>query len=226
MPPPLDLTGRRFGALVVLSRGPHVKWGSLQSSWRCRCDCGTEIEVPQSRLPHRDSIPKSHRIDACPDCRARPCEVCGGTVPASSASKSCSPECHAERMRVKHTRHYHAKRKNDPGYQSAARQKERERYLALTPEERVKRNKKNRAWTLKTRGRKTINLMARLSHEIRMQNPEYREKRQLLSAKWRRTHLADLRKYQRDAARTRRVGEVSRQIAGIMNISKREDDNE
>jgi hypothetical protein len=43
MPQPVkDMTGMRFGRLVVLHRGvSQVR----SASWRCRCDCGVEITV-------------------------------------------------------------------------------------------------------------------------------------------------------------------------------------
>jgi hypothetical protein len=39
--PPLDLTGQRFGRLVVFARAPTLRY----SRWHCRCDCGTELVV-------------------------------------------------------------------------------------------------------------------------------------------------------------------------------------
>jgi hypothetical protein len=43
-PQALDLTGDRFGRLVVLRKsGNKTKWGEIY--WLCRCDCGTEKEV-------------------------------------------------------------------------------------------------------------------------------------------------------------------------------------
>lgn len=38
-----DLTGRRFGRLVVLSMCPHVAGEDVR--WNCRCDCGAELSV-------------------------------------------------------------------------------------------------------------------------------------------------------------------------------------
>lgn len=43
---PHDLTGRRFGKLVVLNRGINNAYG--KSRWLCRCDCGTEKLVTGS----------------------------------------------------------------------------------------------------------------------------------------------------------------------------------
>lgn len=39
----IDLTGQRFGRLVVIERGPNV---GVQPTWYCRCDCG-ETSRPQ-----------------------------------------------------------------------------------------------------------------------------------------------------------------------------------
>ena len=44
--------GSRFGRLLVLAEGPLLprKGESPIHSWRCLCDCGTEITVPTVRL--------------------------------------------------------------------------------------------------------------------------------------------------------------------------------
>lgn len=36
----IDLTGKRFGRLTVISRSGHNKSGRI--TWKCRCDCGKE----------------------------------------------------------------------------------------------------------------------------------------------------------------------------------------
>lgn len=38
----VDLTGQRFGRLVVSDRAPNQ---GQKVSWNCRCDCGTETVV-------------------------------------------------------------------------------------------------------------------------------------------------------------------------------------
>lgn len=43
-----DLTGRRFGRLIVLGPTDRRYCGNI--IWRCRCDCGNEIERPGSML--------------------------------------------------------------------------------------------------------------------------------------------------------------------------------
>jgi hypothetical protein len=43
-----DLTGRRFGRLVVLHREKNEE--THLTYWRVRCDCGTEFVVSRSNL--------------------------------------------------------------------------------------------------------------------------------------------------------------------------------
>ena len=47
----IDLTGQRFGKLVVIERGEDYRKGfSMCTRWRCRCDCGKETLVRSYRL--------------------------------------------------------------------------------------------------------------------------------------------------------------------------------
>lgn len=57
----IDLTGQRFGRLVVFRRGPdtedelrggavHAEYRRIRVRWECRCDCGTEVLVPGDNL--------------------------------------------------------------------------------------------------------------------------------------------------------------------------------
>jgi hypothetical protein len=51
----IDLTGQRFGKLVVESRHPeNTKHGNRR--WICRCDCGGEVTVSGGNLNNRHSI--------------------------------------------------------------------------------------------------------------------------------------------------------------------------
>lgn len=43
--PKLDLTGRRFGRLVVLECTVIPQKSRTSYNWRCRCDCGAVVEV-------------------------------------------------------------------------------------------------------------------------------------------------------------------------------------
>lgn len=47
---PVDLTGRRFGQLVVLEPLMERKYNERSVLWRCRCDCGREIKAPANQL--------------------------------------------------------------------------------------------------------------------------------------------------------------------------------
>jgi hypothetical protein len=51
--PIADLTGRRFGRLVVLGRAPSKRRAdgtAWQARWLCRCDCGGENTVLGNEL--------------------------------------------------------------------------------------------------------------------------------------------------------------------------------
>lgn len=55
-----DLTGLRFGALVVLEQAPPIvsESGHKYRAWRCKCDCGNEKIVQQAYLEsarHKES---------------------------------------------------------------------------------------------------------------------------------------------------------------------------
>lgn len=43
----LDLTGERFGRLLVINRAPNHK---KQTVWRCQCNCGKVVEVQGGHL--------------------------------------------------------------------------------------------------------------------------------------------------------------------------------
>lgn len=47
-----DLTGRRFGKIVVIHRAGHRTQpsGAIRELWKCRCDCGQEKEMPGAGL--------------------------------------------------------------------------------------------------------------------------------------------------------------------------------
>lgn len=44
---PIDLTGRRFGRLLVIQRAGYKECanGKRRTAWLCVCDCGTQVEV-------------------------------------------------------------------------------------------------------------------------------------------------------------------------------------
>jgi hypothetical protein len=53
-----ELTGRRFGRLVVLSEEPRRRFANGNSTrmWRLRCDCGTEKSVQHGNLMSRGAV--------------------------------------------------------------------------------------------------------------------------------------------------------------------------
>jgi hypothetical protein len=51
MPATLDLTGIRFGRLVVVDQVKHAQsFSRPRVTWRCRCDCGNETLVTSDAL--------------------------------------------------------------------------------------------------------------------------------------------------------------------------------
>lgn len=53
-----DLTGKKFGRLIVLRRGEDeiLSNGNRQLRWRCRCDCGTERDLRAGTLKSGSSL--------------------------------------------------------------------------------------------------------------------------------------------------------------------------
>jgi len=49
-----DLTGQRFGRLVVLARDMNLSDG--QARWRCRCDCGKETRTSGGNLRRKATL--------------------------------------------------------------------------------------------------------------------------------------------------------------------------
>lgn len=52
-PKPIDETGKRYGALLVVERVQPEKWKKRArkgTSWLCLCACGTKVEVPGTLL--------------------------------------------------------------------------------------------------------------------------------------------------------------------------------
>lgn len=49
---PKDLTGQKFGRLLVLNKAPSVKYksGGVKSMWACLCDCGNATTVAGASL--------------------------------------------------------------------------------------------------------------------------------------------------------------------------------
>lgn len=223
MPRALDLTGRRFGQLVVVERAGRVKWGTIMSGWRCRCDCGRYEIVPQARLPHRPSIPRHHRVIACEVCRRPPCVVCATPVPLSRGkNQTCSEVCRQTRQRENQRIHYHRKMQEDPDYSMrqyrrkrqrmaddpayAARMREQwreqdRRYRANQSAEELAREREyHRQWYAENRDlilEKRRERLASMSPEDRA---AYNEHRRRLGREWRRRWRAWLEQHPEEKA--------------------------
>lgn len=93
MPPPLDLTGQRFGKLTVVRLGLSAQYnGRAQNLWVARCECGDERAYSQDRLMRPDASP--HAIRHCPKCRTRACIECGTEFTViHGPERYCSDQC-------------------------------------------------------------------------------------------------------------------------------------
>lgn len=198
----------------MLWRGERVKFGSWQSSWLCRCDCGAEIVVPQNRLPHRESIPLGHRVDACQDCRAKPCLVCGTPIPPPSSARTCSQACKAEIRRQQSLAYYH-RRAEQPGYLDARADQARERWGDMSDDRRRAISQRAYKQRLAREGREALNAKSRRQHEDRMEDPDYRERRRQKLAEYRDAHADNFRRYSRDHRRRQRALNAAKEIGEI-----------
>ena len=225
MAAPLDLTGRRFGRLLVIRPNGRVKWGKWQSAWLCRCDCGAEITVPLNRLPHRASIPEGHRVTACPDCRAKPCLVCGAPVPLASPSTTCSAACRLALKRARDRMHYH-RRAADPEYRAERNDQRKQKRRALSPGERLAASRKQHRRKVEALGRDTLRERGRKLHAKQMKDPAYREKKRARASKWRQEHREKVRQYSRNYRRRQRAAEVDREVGLVAETLKDKSNDE
>lgn len=76
MPKALDITNKRFGSLVAISKAPSH---SGKTYWLCQCDCGNQKEVQTGHLT-------SGKIKSC-GCGI--IDSCDGNVIAKSTIKKC-----------------------------------------------------------------------------------------------------------------------------------------
>jgi DNA-directed RNA polymerase subunit RPC12/RpoP len=115
--PKFDLTGRRFGHLIVIEYTGKTDH-NRRRIWRCRCDCNCEIEVTSNDLKGSRTVRCGH--DGCrkttADIKSRSivpgdetvlnCTHCGRTLPRTEFFRSekfsvgrvsVCRECHYER---------------------------------------------------------------------------------------------------------------------------------
>jgi hypothetical protein len=104
MPASIDLTGQRFGHLLVLERDTSKPPGNGRY-WLCRCDCGAVTSVASGALrrqaTHTCGCRMGHRKPAdrpCSKCGRRPPGVSFGTNWRGSRTAKCR-QCDAARSR-------------------------------------------------------------------------------------------------------------------------------
>jgi hypothetical protein len=51
----IDITGRRFGRLIVISQQPKPEGRRKEGYWLCKCDCGNEIITNKDHLRQGDT---------------------------------------------------------------------------------------------------------------------------------------------------------------------------
>ena len=211
MPAALDLTGRVFGALTVLSRGPDVKYGRMQSSWFCWCECGAIVTIPQNRLPHRSTLPRGHAVTACDQCRSHPCAVCETPILPPSTAATCSDACALEYERAYQRSWKAEKYRNDPAERVKRAARASDEWKALSPEARREITRKRR----ESEGKDRINERARDAHAQRMTDPAYCERRRDKSRKWIEANPERWKAVQREAARRKRLVKNARELGDI-----------
>lgn len=88
--------GDQYSKLTVVSLVSTVKHGRNNvKKWRCRCECGRELEVDQGSLV-KGCVP------ACKVCRRGPCVICGAKITDESFGvkrTTCSEICRKELLR-------------------------------------------------------------------------------------------------------------------------------
>ena len=107
----MNLTGKRFGRLTVLSENPtpYVSPGGHKSPrWDCVCDCGNHITLPQYTLLRGKSGTLScgcaPRLKGGWTQNYKTCPVCGKRFASAPSAKkvTCSPECSRVRFPQTH----------------------------------------------------------------------------------------------------------------------------
>lgn len=81
----IDLTGRKIGRWTVVSRAENDPKG--QSRWNCKCDCGTERDVPGVTL-------RGDRTHSC-GCLKTELTIARSTKHGHSSSTTISPTYHS-----------------------------------------------------------------------------------------------------------------------------------
>jgi hypothetical protein len=59
LPRTQNLVGERFGKLTVLEKLPEKE--DRYATWRCKCDCGTELDISEDALAHGNYVSRGCR---------------------------------------------------------------------------------------------------------------------------------------------------------------------
>lgn len=131
MPPPVELSGQRFGRLLVLGRAPHMNG---RTAWLCRCDCGQDTTVLTQRLcSARDDNPRAVR--ACETCRSRACQECGKLYLRPGSTATCgNPSCRLSHRQIVNAVHEALTEIDAPGAKTRRQRAYRAHIRAERPE--------------------------------------------------------------------------------------------
>lgn len=120
-----DLTGQRFGKLVVLSW--HDQPNKNKHRWHCRCDCGREVRFEGNRLRNGKSVycgsiscrPSKIRFEStriCAQCQvAKPHEDFYILKKSGKIPSYCKP-CHLERQGTSYRAHLEHRKAKSRAY--------------------------------------------------------------------------------------------------------------
>lgn len=143
MPPPKDLSGKRFGMLeVIRATGKRQDMSKENTIWLCHChQCGRDEEIVQLLIPHTAYKQKRRGVRyACTICSRGPCAVCGGENIDGVYVVVCSEACHIEHKR-KLFREFHYRRlAENPNYWNEQHQLKKAR-IESNPELKEKQRK-------------------------------------------------------------------------------------
>ncbi len=132
MPAPIDLTGDRYGSLLVLRRAQAPR------RWECLCDCGRSCVVHAGRLRVGEDDRK--KIRACDACRSRRCVVCGAPFLKAGSTATCGAgRCRLENRRANIMKYRASEEVRDPG---AHARRERDRIASLRADPDGSKNKR------------------------------------------------------------------------------------
>ncbi|WP_395794395.1 hypothetical protein [Aquimonas sp.] len=181
MPGPVDLTGRRFGALVAQSRS---KWRTGESAWLCRCDCGSETVVPTRRLSSVSDDDK-RAVRSCETCRSRECSICGALYLIAGSTATCGAEaCRLEHRRAVNAAAAAAAALRDPTANAERGRRWRELVRRTDPARAAAWREAARLSAKASRGRRDENARAEIREAARERYAENRDQVRAYRERW------------------------------------------